>query len=137
MQTLLLKRKASLNQRRGAAAVELAVCVPILLLVLVATVDVCGMFHIQQSLKISAYEGARIGIVPGAEVDNVSFQCGAILDAQGVKSYSVTMTPANPATLEPGDYFTVSIEANFDDNAYGSGLYAGKILEKSVTLKVE
>jgi len=137
MQKLQQNLKPSGSLRKGAAAVELAVCLPILLLVLVATVDVCGMFHVQQSLKISAYEGARIGVVPGAEIENVTFQCGAILDAQGIRSYSITMTPSNPETLALGDYFTVSIEANFDDNAYGSGLYAGKILQKSVTLKVE
>ena len=135
---LLLKNKHT-NQsvRGGAAAVEMAVCIPILLLMLVATLDVCGMFHIQQSLKISAYEGARVGVVPGAEAENVSFQCESILDAQGVKSYTVTMTPSDPSTLRSGDIFTVSIDANFDANAYGSALHVGKVLTKSVTLKVE
>jgi len=123
--------------RDGAAAVEMAVCLPILLLLLIATVDICGMFHVQQSLKVAAYEGTRVGIIPGSESENVTFQVQSILDAHGVNGYTIAMTPADPSTLEVGDYFTVSIAANFDDNAYGSGLYVGKVLNKSVTLKVE
>lgn len=115
----------------------MAVCLPILLLLLVATLDVCGMFSVQQSLKVSAYEGARIGIVPKAEAKNVMFQCESLLDAQGVKSYTISLNPSDPTTLKLGDYFTVSIEADFDANAYGSALHAGRVLTKSVTLKVE
>lgn len=137
MPKLLKNRRRHQAVRVGAAAVEMAVCIPTILLLLVATLDVCGMFKIQQSLKVSAYEGARIGVVPGAESKNVNFQCEAILDAHGVNSYTVSMTPSDPATLAPGDYFTVSIDANFDANAYGSALHSGKVLTKSVTLRVE
>ncbi len=123
--------------RRGTAAVELAVCLPLFLVILVATLDVCGMFYVQQSLKISAYEGARVGILPEAESKNVVFQCETLLDAQGVNGYSIVLDPPDPRTLSVGDYFTVTISADFDQNAHAGSLYPGKTLNKSVTLRVE
>ena len=119
------------------AAVELAVCLPFFLLIFFATLDVCGMFHVGQSLTIASYEGARVGVVPEAEASNVQFQCQTLLDAQGVSGYTVTMNPSDPGTLNVGAYFTVTITANYDSNAFGAGLYSGKTITKSVTLKVE
>ena len=107
------------------------------ILVFVATIDVCGMFHVQQSLKVAAYEGARVGIVPNSKAENIEFQCQTILDAQGVEDYTITMSTSDPSTLEIGDYFTVTVDVNFDSNAFGAGLYGGKVLSKSVTLQVE
>ncbi|WP_075083909.1 TadE family protein [Mariniblastus fucicola] len=125
------------NTRRGAAVAELAVCLPMFLLVLTATLDICGMFYVQQTLKISAYEGARVGIVPESESENVVFQCENLLDAQGVKGYSIVLDPPDPQTLTVGDYFTVTVEADYAQNAIAGSLYPGKLLTKSVTLRVE
>ena len=125
------------NRRRGVAVVELAVCLPVLVLVAVATIDACTIFHVQQTLKITAYEGARVGIVPEANATNVRFQCETMLDNQGVQAYHIAMDPADPSTLTPGDYFTVTTSADFNQNALVGGIYAGKVLTRSVTLRAE
>ncbi|QDT09243.1 TadE-like protein [Planctomycetes bacterium K23_9] len=125
------------SARMGAAVVELAVCIPILVIVVVATTDACTMFHVQQNLKVAAYEGARVGIVPQAEAENVSYQCESLLDAQGVNGFSIAMEPSDPGTLKAGDYFTVTISADFKDNALVGGLFADKTLTRSVTLRAE
>jgi hypothetical protein len=39
--------------------------------------------------------------------------------------------------LSVEDYFTVTIDVNFDANAFGGGLYGGKVLSRSVTLQAE
>ena len=125
------------DSRIGAAAVELAICLPIFVLILVATLDICGMYFVQQSLKVSAYEGARVGIVPNANSSNVIYQCETLLDSQGVEGYSIVLNPSDPDLLTVGDYFTVTINADYDQNAIAGGLYPGKTLSKSVTLRVE
>jgi Flp pilus assembly protein TadG len=125
------------QRRNGAAVVELALCIPVLLVVAVATIDSCAMFHVQQNLKVAAYEGTRVGIVPQAEASNVVFQCESLLNDQGVKGYSIAMDPADPKSLEEGDHFTVTIDADFKQNALVGGLFADKILTRSVTLRAE
>ena len=131
------RTRRSAQRCAGTAVVELALCLPVLVLVLVATLDACTMFHVQQSMKIAAYEGTRVGIVPGAEAVNVQFQCETLLDTQGVNGYTITMTPADLSTLSQGDFFSVQIDADFDQNALAGGLYNGKTLTKSVTLRVK
>jgi len=133
-----LKSVANLNRRRGTAVVELAICLPVLVTVLLATTEACTILHVQQSLKISAFEGARVGTVPGADADNVTYQCETLLDDHNVESYTVSMDPPSPTTLNQGDYFKVTISADFAPNSLiGGWLYSGKILSRSVSLRAE
>jgi len=139
MKSSMKRRQVKPNRlkRRAAAVIELAVCLPILVLVGVATIDACSMFHVQQTLKITAYEGSRVGIVPDAQAANVKYQCQTLLDDHGVKGSTITMTPSDPSSLSKGDYFTVQISANFGQNALVGILYTDKILTRSVTLRAE
>ncbi len=52
------------QQRRGAAIVELALFLPVYFLVAMGTIETCRALYIRQSLKIAAYECARVGIIP-------------------------------------------------------------------------
>ncbi len=124
--------------RRATAVTELAVCLPLLMVVLLATMEACTMIFVQQKLKTTAFEGARIGIVPNAKTVNVQYQCSVLLDAQKVNNYSITLDPSDPNTLSQGDYFTVTIEAPCGANSLvGGWLYADRTLEKSVSLRAE
>lgn len=123
--------------RRGGAVVELAICLPVLVLLLLATIEACTMLYVQQTLKTTAFEGARVGIVPGAEAVNVNFQCGTLLDDHNIRDYQVLMS-GNPTSLDQGDWFTVTVEAEFGSNSLvGGWLYSGRTLTKSVSLRAE
>ncbi len=131
------RKRPARYRRKGAAVVEMAVCLPVLLAIGVATIDACSMFHVQQALKITAYEGARVGIVPQAKAENVLYQCETLLDDHGVKGYSISMEPADPTVLVNGDYFTVTVSADFNQNALVGGVFTDKTLIRSVTLRAE
>ena len=126
------------NRLRGTAAVELAICLPILATLLLATTEACNMLHVQQSLKISAFEGARVGTVPAATTANVQQQCQSLLDDHSVNGYTIAMDPPDPANLSQGDFFTVTVSASFSDNSIiGGWFYAGQTLSRSVALQAE
>ncbi len=61
------RRKLMIGRRPrdGVAATELAVCMPVIVLVVLATIESCAMIFLQQSLSIAAYEGARVALAPG------------------------------------------------------------------------
>jgi Flp pilus assembly protein TadG len=63
--------KTKCRQRNGAAVVELAAVLPVFVLLLMGTIETCNMIFLQQSLKIAAYEGARITIVPATDLADV------------------------------------------------------------------
>jgi len=50
------------GSRRAVAASELAVCLPILVLLVLAMIESCTMIFLKQSLTVSAYEGIRKAI---------------------------------------------------------------------------
>ena len=121
--------------RRGTAVAEAAICLPVLMVIFVGTIEVCNMLFIGQTLKVTAYEGSRVGIVPGANAANVNYQCESLLNDRNVQSASIDMTPADPSMLDPGDFFTVTIEADCGANSIiGSSFFAGRTMSRSVSL---
>lgn len=130
------RRLGSRRVDNGAAAVELAVCLPLLVILLLATIEACTMYHITQSLKTVAYEGARVGTVPEAEIENVNYQCQVLLEDHGINGATIEMVPADPEDLSQGDYFTVTVSAPFSQNCLvGGWLYSGMTLTRSAALR--
>ncbi len=94
------------------------------------------MMHLRQSLKITAYEGARVGVVPEASSVNVEFQCSSLLDGRNIKGYSIALVPTNPAALNEGDFFEVAISADYAANSLlGSWFFADKTVTQSCALR--
>lgn len=126
------------RHRRGIAVVELAVCLPILVVILLATVETCVMLQLKQNLAITAYEGARVGIMPGVQGNTVNLQCQMLLDDRSIDGYTVTMDPADPTTLNVGDDFTVTISADCAANSvFGSVFYESKTMVETVVMRAE
>lgn len=51
-------------RRRGAASVELAVCLPVILLIVFGAIETCSIVFLQQNLQLIAYEAARVAASP-------------------------------------------------------------------------
>ena len=117
---------------------ELAVCLPLIVTITLGTIEACAMLHLQQQLETTAFEGARVGCVPDAEAEHVNYQCQTLLDAQRVEQYTIRMDPPDPASLEQGEFFTVTIEAPCNENSLlGGWFYAGRTLTGEVALTKE
>jgi Flp pilus assembly protein TadG len=126
------------GDRTGVAVVELAICMPILVLILVATIEACVMLQLQHNLAITAYEGARIGIMPGTDATAVQAQCEMLLDDRNITGYNITLTPPDPLSMNIGEALTVTVEANCDANSVlASMFFEGKTLTESVVMLAE
>jgi Flp pilus assembly protein TadG len=77
---------------RGGAAVEMALVLPILLMVLFATIDFGRMYNAQITLTEAARDGARAAVLGGNATTETQES------AQGLTPVTVTVTacPANP-----------------------------------------
>ena len=64
-------RRFKRTESKGAAIMELAVCLPLLVTLTMATVEACAMIYLKQTLKIAAFEGARIGLIPSSGSVNI------------------------------------------------------------------
>ncbi len=93
------------------------------------------MLYLKQTLTISAFEGARVGLLPGSSPPNVEAQCQFVLSDHSVAGYSISMEPPYPASLTSGDYFRVTVSAPCAPNSLiGGWFYAGKTFSESVEL---
>ena len=128
-------RVETLRPRKGAAIIELAVCLPLLVIVSLATIEACAMIFLKQTLAVAAFEGARTGLLPGSAPMNVEAQCALIMNDHSISTFSVAMQPSDPSALLDGDYFRVEVSAPCAPNSLiGGWFYAGQSLTESVEL---
>jgi hypothetical protein len=125
------------QSRSGTAVVELAVCLPLVLLLVFATNEVADMLFLKQTLYTSAYEGARVAIHPGSTPSDVSKRCSEILAVRGVKGANVAIEPANFETQPRGSAIAVTVTAPSGSNtSLPVWFFSGKTLRaKPVMMK--
>jgi Flp pilus assembly protein TadG len=123
---------------RGVAATELAVCLPVVVLLVVATIEACSMVFLKQSLSVAAYEGVRTAITSGATVAEVQSTCKQILSDRHVAGATVTVNPANIGAALPGSYVDVTVTAPCAGNSVVPlQFYRGKTLSTTASMMVE
>jgi len=89
--SLLSRRQHS--RRRGAAVVEFAITVPILLAFFIFLWEFARAEMIRHTIVTAAYEGARQGIVEGAQREEVEQTIDGIIRAVGIRDAQVDVSP--------------------------------------------
>jgi Flp pilus assembly protein TadG len=126
------------RNRLGVAAAELAVCLPIIVLLVVATIEACSMVFLKQSLTVAAYEGVRTAIMPNATEAQVKAACNQILADRRIDGGVVTIKPSNIAALNQGDYVDVTVTAPCGSNTIvPNTFYRGKTLSATASMMIE
>ena len=124
--------------RRGIATVEVAVFLPILILLILGTVEVCHVVFLKQSLAVAAYEGARVAIVPGSKSENVIAQIDDILAQRNVTYKSINIEPNDFDNQPPSTLVTVTVEASVKENGqFVSYLFPNSDVQGSATMMLE
>ena len=141
MRCSLSARSSSRTRRssdRGVAIVELAICLPIIVLILLATIEACVMLQLQQNVASTAYEGARIGIMPGMDASVIQLQCQMLLDDRNISNYTITTNPSDLSTTIEGDPVTVTVTADCVSNSVLGGVFfQGRTISESVVIRAE
>jgi Flp pilus assembly protein TadG len=104
MMRLIRWRKGAAGSDRGAELIELAVVLPILLVVFAAIVDFGFLFQRYEVITNAAREGARLGVLPGYSTTDVQNRVSQYLTASGMNAGAATITVTfNPAqAISPG-----------------------------------
>ncbi len=107
------------KKRRGVATVEMAIILPLLLLLTLGAMRYGWLFLKAQQITNATRMGARRAVLPDATGEGVLAVIDALMTAggMGASGYSVTFSPADITSLEVGDSLTVRITvpaANID-----------------------
>ncbi len=124
--------------RRGVAATEFAVCLPVILLLVLGMIETCSMIFVRQSLAIAAYEGAHTAVQAQATAADVRATCVGILRDRRITAATVTITPNNLAGTPPGNFMTVHVTCPSDQNGLlPLRFFRGKSLEATAVVMKE
>jgi len=126
------------SRRRGVAAAEFAVCLPVILLLVFGMIESCSMIFLKQSLTVAAYEGVRTALEDQAVAADVRQTCEQILEDRQVQDGTITIAPNDFELLPPGEYISITVSAPADSNSIIPGsFFNGKTLSATATMMKE
>lgn len=129
-------KRTVIDERRGAAAVEFALCAPVFFLIIFALFEFTWMNVIRHTADNAAYEAARAAMVPGASATTATNEANRILRTIGVRGGTVDVSPRviRPETRN----VTVSIRVPMDRNSLIAPRFTrGRTIDASSTLRTE
>jgi TadE-like protein len=106
-----------LQTRRGVAVAELVFCLPIVLLLAFGTMEICAALFLRETLAISAYEGARVGVKRRATQEDAYNAASNILAARGITGAVVDVNPSDFSTIGALDPITITVRAPVSSNS--------------------
>ncbi|MEZ6090939.1 MAG: VWA domain-containing protein [Pirellulaceae bacterium] len=131
------KKTSSLfMKRRGAYVVEFAFVLPVLTLVVFASIEFFRVANMRHAIDSATYEACRIVIVPGATTAEAEARANKILERYGLNVADITVTPTVIAESTPE--VTVKIDAAVSANAWYLTRFTGGVnLSAETTLLTE
>lgn len=102
---------------------ETVFCIPLVIILMMGTLEVCSALFLYESLKVAAFEGVRLGTRKGGTAAEVVNRANQVLASRGIvippnnAQYGVTVTPGNLSTAQALDPITVTVAAPTQGNS--------------------
>lgn len=123
--------------RRGVAAVEAAVCLPLLVLILVSAVEVSGGLFQQYDIQATAYELSKVALQRQSTSEDVQDLADQLAPQLGFNNYQITIEvtarTVNQQTVEPPTTMLFTIEQNGSATAGLESVPRGTLLTLTIT----
>ena len=123
------------GSRRGTAATDLAVTLPLLVVLVFGSIEMANAVFLRQSLNMAAYEAAKVITRPGSNEALARTRCDEILRVRKVSTYTLTFSPAVTTATPRGTQVTVNLTAPASNLSYGPVQFmAGKTITSTVVM---
>ena len=116
----------AIKRRSGATSVEMAMTLPLLFLLLFGALELSHANMLLNSAEAAAYEGARRGIVPGANSEACIAATQRVLDVMKVRSSHITVNPSNLSTSQARTV-TVTVDIPYSANSIIAPRFTGSL----------
>ena len=115
------------NKRRGAAVVEFAVCLPLIVLIVFGGIEAANMLFLRQTLVQAAYEGVKTGVKVDGTAQQATDSAQAVCDGRNLRNVRINISPSDLSTAARGQIVEITVSAPGDDNSlFPFGPFAGK-----------
>jgi hypothetical protein len=124
------------KSRKGVAVTEAAFCIPVILILIFGSLEVCNVIFVKERVSICAYEGCRVGVKRRATRQQAFDASKQLMNSFGYSDsqFTVTVTPDDFSTLEALDPISVSISYPLTGTA---SLFGSIINQTTVTSTVQ
>jgi Flp pilus assembly protein TadG len=112
----------NIKDQKGASAVEFAIVLPVLLMILFGIIEFSVAFFDKAMITNASREGARAGIVlrnpplTDVEITDIvnNYLSGSLINFSGTTIPDIIVTPQDTSTLTTGDPLTVMVSYPFN-----------------------
>ena len=131
-------KRGSARKRSGVAAVELAVCLPMIVLLVFGSIEASSFIFLKQGLAVAAYETTREAIRVNSNNGRAIGVGQNILNARQVQGASVSILTGDVTGLESGQEVIVEVSAPTSVNSPLLGAFIpNRILTSRVVMLKE
>lgn len=121
--------------RRGAAIVELAVCLPVLVLIVLASIEAAGLIFARQAMVQTAYEAAVVAIQREATNDLALSAARQVTSGRNFRNVTIRFQPADVSRVPRGTAITVTAEIpSSEARTLSSRLIAADVISANATM---
>jgi len=110
------RRRGQVARRTAAATVEMALLLPLMMLIIFGCLEVCQRLLLRQTASVAAYETARMAARRGASMPQALHRGQMILQERRVEDGVVEIVPQDVSSVPTGGelqvFVTVPIEGN-------------------------
>lgn len=125
-------------RRDGLAATELAVCLPVVALVVFASIEACSLIFLQQTLQTTAYETARFAVAPNSNSAYAIERGEQVLADRDVQGATIELDPPFVEDEDRGTIIEASVQAPLGQNRmFPAFFYGNQTLTATVTMMRE
>ena len=133
-----LPSRRAQHGERGAALIEFALILPLLLLLVFGIIEASWAFGQQNDIRHGAREGARLAAVDGGDVTTIATEVCARMDlVYPASTPTVTLTPISSESVR-GGLASITVQTNLDSlTGFLDETFGGIRLESSVEFRLE
>lgn len=126
------------QRRAGSACVELAVCMPMIALIALGSMEGANKIFVRQAAVQAAYEAAKATASHEGSAARGQALARQVLLARNILVPTITFDPANPDALDPGTPFTVLVSVNGGERTVtGMGPFQNLTIEARASMVKE
>ena len=130
-------RRDPRGNRRGVAAVEFAVCLPVIVLLVFGSIEASSFIFLKQSLSVACYEGTREASKTGSTDAEATTRAQAILESRGVNDFEIRF-PSGVTGLSRGEQVVCEVAAPTRTNSPLAGEFVtNRVLTARVVMLKE
>ncbi len=109
------------DHRRGVAAVEMAMVLPVFVLIFLGVIEVARLGMVVQLMTTAAREGCRTAVLPDTTASDVQTHIEDVLTGSGISTPTIDIQPSGWETASQGTAISVTLTLPYKNVSWLSG----------------